>query len=298
MTKKEAVAIFKAAFAASVWGASFIATKVALQDLSPYSLIWARFAIGIPVLGGALFFRKQKMSLPAGILPSLALLGFLGVALHQWLQSVGLLTAQASTSAWIITTTPVFIALLGYLVLKERLGGAKVAGIAVAALGVVVVVSKGDLSSLISGRFGTVGDFLMMISAVNWAVFSVLSRAVLRRCPAALMMFYVMSIGWLFLNVPFFLLGPGFVDFIDLRLSGWAGLFFLGIFCSGLAYIFWYDALEAMEVSRVGAFMYLEPLVALVVAALVLGEPVTFVVLTGGAMILLGVWLVNRSSGK
>ncbi|MBC7077764.1 MAG: EamA family transporter [Synergistales bacterium] len=65
-----------------------------------------------------------------------------------------------------------------------------------------------------------------------------------------------------------------------------------------MAYVFWYDALEAMEASRVGAFMYLEPLVALVVAALVLGEPVTFVTLSGGVMILIGVWLVNRNSSK
>lgn len=298
MSKKEAVAIFKAAFAASVWGASFIATKVALQDLSPYSLIWARFAIGIPVLGSALFFRRQWTSLSAGALPSLALLGFLGVAFHHWLQSVGLLTAQASTSAWIITTTPVFIALLGYFVLKERLGYVKAAGIALAAFGVVIVVSRGDVGSLLSGRFGTVGDFLMMISAVNWAVFSVLSRQVLKEHPAALMMFYVMLIGWLFLNLPFFLFGPGLVDFLDLGLSGWAGLLFLGVFCSGLAYVFWYDALEVMDASRVGVFMYLEPLVALIVAALVLGEAITLVALSGGAMIIVGVWLVNRNLGK
>lgn len=178
-------------------GASFIATKVAPQGLSPYSLIWARFAIGIPVLGGALLSRKQSISMPLSEMPILILMGFLGVTLHHLLQGVGLLTAQASTSAWIITTTPVFIALLGYLVLKERLGYAKVAGIALAALGVIVVVSRGDISSLLSGRFGTVGDFLMAISAVNWAVFSVLSRQALKKHPAALMMFYVMVVGWL-----------------------------------------------------------------------------------------------------
>ncbi len=70
---------------------------------------------------------------------------------------------------------------------------------------------------------------------------------------------------------------------------------FLGVFCSGLAYIFWYDALQALPVAQAGAFVYLEPFVTLVVAALVLGEVVTLVSLLGGGVILLGVWMVQRS---
>jgi drug/metabolite transporter (DMT)-like permease len=61
-----------------------------------------------------------------------------------------------------------------------------------------------------------------------------------------------------------------------------------------LAFIFWYDALQAIPASRVGAFLYLEPLVAVVVAALVLYEPLLWASLLGGAIILLGVWMVNR----
>jgi len=94
-----------------------------------------------------------------------------------------------------VATTPIFIALLGWLVLKEELGWASVAGIALAAAGVLLVVSKGDLTSLAGGRFRSPGDTLILISAPNWAIFSVLSRRGLQQNSAARMMFYVMGIG-------------------------------------------------------------------------------------------------------
>ena len=226
-----------------------------------------------------------------------ALLGFLGITFHQWLQSTGLVTAQASTMAWIVATTPIFMALLGWLLLKEKLGWGRVSGIALAALGVLLVVTKGDFASLSSGRFGTPGDILILISAVNWAVFSVLSRSSLQKHPATRMMFFVMGLGWIFISILFFS-GPGVQEIGRLTLNGWLGVGFLGVFCTGLAYIFWYDALQSIPAAQVGAFLYVEPLVALVVAAVVLGEAILLVSLLGGAIILLGVWMVNRPGGR
>ena len=74
----------------------------------------------------------------------------------------------------------------------------------------------------------------------------------------------------------------------------WAGVLFLGILCSGVAYVFWYDALKRLPAAKVGALIYVEPLVAVGVARAVLGEPILPAVLAGGGLILLGVWLVNR----
>jgi drug/metabolite transporter (DMT)-like permease len=107
------------------------------------------------------------------------------------------------------------------------------------------------------------------------------------------MMFFVMTFGWLFTSIGFFA-GGHFDQIAKLTSNGWIGVAFLGIFCSGLAYIAWYDGLQAIAASQVGAFLYLEPLVAVVVAAAILSEPVTWASLAGGAVILLGVYLVNR----
>lgn len=293
--KGNRVAIIKALFAVSVWGASFVATKISLQYIAPTALVWMRFAMGVVILGCAVGLNKQ-FSLPKGKeWGYFALLGFLGITFHQWLQSTGLLTAQATTTAWIITSTPIFIALLGLLILKERLTWYQVAGIILAACGVLLVVTKGNLSTLTAGRFGTPGDFLVMISAVNWAVFSTLSRPGLKKHPATLMMFYVMSFGWLFTSILFFA-GPGVREITKIPWDGWIAIAFLGVFCSGIAYIFWYDALQVLPVAQTGAFLYLEPIVTVIVAALVIRESILLATLIGGIIILIGVWLVNQTT--
>ncbi len=290
-------AFFEAAFAVLVWGASFIATKVALAEISPVTVVWLRFSMGVIILGLAVVIRGQ-FALPGWKdFGYFAVLGFLGITFHQWLQSTGLVTSQASTTAWIVATTPVFMAVLGWFVLHEKLGFFKVVGIGLAACGVLLVVTHGDLSSLKDGHFGSPGDILILISALNWAVFSVISRSGLKRHPATRMMFYVMATGWLFTSLLFFE-GPGISEIGWLTPRGWIGIGFLGIFCSGFAYIFWYDALKALPASQVGVFLYIEPLVAVIVAAIVLGEPVLFASLLGGMIILWGVWIVNRPIHK
>jgi drug/metabolite transporter (DMT)-like permease len=291
---RRTTAILGVTFAVVAWGASFIATKVALRDVSPVTIVWLRFAIGVAILGAAVRLRRQ-FSLPSRLdLGYFAMLGFVGITFHQWLQSTGLKTAQATTTAWIVATTPIFIALLGWLALKERLRGMQILGILLASVGVLLVVTRGDLSSLSSGSIGTPGDFLVLLSAPNWAVFSILSRRGLRQFPATLMMFYVMGFGWLFTTLLLFA-GPGLSQVANLSLAGWLGVGFLGVFCSGLAYIFWYDALQALPVAQAGAFVYLEPFVTLVIAALLLGEAITLISLLGGGVILLGVWMVQRA---
>ena len=286
-------AILEATFAVLVWGASFIATKLALREVAPATVVWLRFGMGVPILGLAVALRRQFAWPGRKELGYFALLGLLGITFHQWLQSTGLQTAQASTSAWIVATTPVFMALLGWLFLKEKLTWLQALGIALAGAGVILVVSKGDLRSLAAGQFGAPGDLLVLISAPNWAVFSALSRRGLQQHPAARMLFYVMGFGWLFTSLLFFS-GPGLADIARLSLPGWLGVLFLGVFCSGLAYIAWYDALQVMPSAQLGVFLYLEPLVAVIVAALLLDEALLAAALLGGAIILLGVWLVNR----
>lgn len=286
-------AILKALFAVTVWGASFVATKISLEYVAPSTVVWLRFTMGVMILGLAVALYNQ-FSLPIGRdWGYFALLGFLGITFHQWLQSTGLLTAQATTTAWIITSTPIFIALLGFLVLGERLAWYQVAGIMLASLGVLLIVTKGNLSSLASG-LSTRGDFLVLISAVNWAVFSTLSRSGLKKHPATLMMFYVMTFGWLFTSVLFFV-GPGVREIASIPWDGWIAILFLGIFCSGIAYIFWYDALQVLPVAQTGAFLYLEPIITVIVAALLIREVILPATLIGGITIIIGVWLVNRS---
>jgi drug/metabolite transporter (DMT)-like permease len=288
-------AILKALFAVTVWGASFVATKVSLQYAPPTTIVWLRFSMGVVILGIAVALKRQ-FALPKGKdWAYFALLGFLGITFHQWLQSTGLLTAQATTTAWIVATTPVFMALLGLIILRENLALYQVVGILLAMFGVLLVVTKGDLETLTAGKFGTSGDILVLISALNWAVFSTLSRSGLQKHPATRMMFFVMSFGWLFTSI--LLLTTSELSQISLiPWDGWTAILFLGVLCSGIAYIFWYDALKDLPVAQTGAFLYLEPFVTLIVASIVIKEAILLASILGGITILVGVWLVNRPS--
>ena len=271
MSNSRVFTYVEALFAVIVWGASFIATKVALQEITPITSVWLRFLMGVIILGLTVVLQKQ-FALPARQeWTYFALLGFLGITFHQSLQSNGLQTSEAGTTAWIVATTPVFMALLGWFLLKERLSWIKNAGILMAFAGVLIVVSKGDFGAISIGSLGAPGDVLILISAVNWAVFSALSRRGLKSHHPSLMMFYVMSFGWLFTSL-LFLTTNGAAEFGNLTVNGWMAVAFLGIFCSGLAYIAWYDALKALTTAQTGVFLYIEPLVAVIVAFLSWGR--------------------------
>ncbi|HPJ26134.1 MAG TPA: DMT family transporter [Synergistaceae bacterium] len=294
MTRTDtSIPALKALAAVIIWGASFVGTKAVLRELDPLTLIWSRFALGAAVLMGIQIFRK-KLTLPRGkellLFPLLALQG---VTFHQWLQCVALQTAKASTSGWIIATSAIFMTLLGWAFLGEKIRFKQLGGMVLATTGLFLVLSDGNPLKLLGGNFGSFGDALMLLSAANWALFSVFSRSLLRRSSPGNMMAWVIFFGWVFSALLF---APKVELSLLFRLSstGFWALLILGIFCTGMAYSFWYDALEAMEASRVGAFMYLEPPAAVIIAFLFLGEPLLPLVLAGGGMILLGVWLVNR----
>jgi len=102
-----------------------------------------------------------------------------------------------------------------------------------------------------------------------------------------------MTFGWLFTTL-LFISSSGFYEIQQLTPNGWIGVSFLGIFCSGLAYIAWYDALQTLPTGQLGTFLYLEPPVTVIVAAIILAESVTWAALLGGAITLIGVWLVNQ----
>jgi drug/metabolite transporter (DMT)-like permease len=287
--------VIKALLTVLFWGASFVATKIALRDVSPIVLVTLRFVLGVIVLFAALRLRRQRLAVDRRDGPILIVLAFNGIWFHQMLQATGLAQgASATNTGWYVAVIPVFTAILAALFLKESIGPLKIIGIVTATVGVLLVVSKGNLADVLAhGLPVTTGDALALASAPNWAIFSVISKSVLKRYPPTVVMTIVITIGWLML-LPFFLASDGFAEIAQLTPGGWASLLFLGVACSGLAYIFWYDVLHEADAGSVSAFLYLEPIVTVIVAAIVLDESIVPATLIGGAIILLGVWWVSR----
>lgn len=279
------------------WGLSFVATKALVREISPVAVVFLRAALGSAVLVAILAVRGQLAPPPRGAWPGLVAMGFVGVAFHQLLQAYALRLTSAVNTGWLIGLTPIWSALLAAAFLRERFSGAKVAGLALGFLGAALVVTRGRMDAALLVLPSTRGDLLVLLSTVNWAVYSVLGRGTLRGLGAARATTGAMLAGLALLSVPFALAGA-WRGLAHLSSSGWLSVVFLGVCCSGLGYLFWYAALDAMEASRVAALLYIEPLVTLAAGVALLGEDVAVSTVAGGALLLTGVALVQLAPQK
>jgi drug/metabolite transporter (DMT)-like permease len=277
-----------------LWGVSFVATKAALSEASPLTVVFTRFALGTVVLALILRLRGIPLVPPRDAWPALAVMGFVGIFVHQLLQVHGLSLTTAVRTGWLIGLIPIWSAVLSAITLREKFGAQKILGLLAGTFGAVLVVTKGELGWDVLALPATRGDLLILASTVNWAIYTVLGHGTLKRLGSARATAASMLLGWLML-APLFVRASGWRELPELSAVGWGCVLFLGIGCSGLGYLFWYAALERLEASRVAAFLYIEPVVTLVTAVALLGEPVSWTTMAGGSIVLGGVWLVQRA---
>lgn len=284
------VASLYATMSISFWGISFVSTKAVLDKLDPYTLLVIRFGIGALFLLVLLVLKRYPLKIPLTYIPHLIVLGILGVFVHQVIQATALLTIDASAAGWIISFSPVFTVILSILFLHEKMTVSKAAGMIVAIIGVLLVTTS---SSQQSFQFSiNVGYLLMILSTLNWAIYSVLIKRLHIQLPSLVITFYMCLLGFA-LTTPFLIRNRGWDIMPFLTDVEWAHLLFLGVFVSGVAYWYWAKALEVLEASQVSVFLYLEPVATLITAILLLQEKIIPISILGGIIIIMGVILVN-----
>lgn len=286
---------WEALWAIIFWGLSFIATKVALREVNPFTLLTLRFGMGGLLL---LLFQLQKdkrflKKFNSRDWLSIILLALVGVSAHTLLQAYGLLYTTAVNTGWLIAIMPICIAIAARFYLGEPITLRKIGGILVGFLGVALIISKGMFSLSLFHLGSTFGDFLILISALTWTAFTVGGRGFLSRFSPLAAITPIIILGS-FITFPFTLMKWEWNHLFQLSWAAWVSVLFLGIFCSGLAYLFWYAALEKKDSSIVGVYLYLEPFVTLIGAYFLLNEQIRWITLIGGGMILLGVYLATR----
>ena len=262
-------------------------------------LLTLRYAIGALLL---LFFQyhrdktflKQFAYKDWVHIVILATVGVTGLGL---LQAYGLVYTSAINTGWIIAINPILITLAARFFLDEAITTRKIAGILLGFFGLFLIITKGVFSLSLFGFASTFGDFLVFASAIAWTAFTVGGKGFLSRFNPLASVTAIMISGFL-LILPLGILKGGWENLFHLSLLTWMGILFLGIFCSGLGYLFWYRALERKDSGSVGMYLYLEPLVTLIGASLFLGEPIYGITLIGGAMTLAGVYLATWKTFK
>jgi len=280
---------------AAVWGGSFVAAKIALREMDPIGLAAARFFLAclvfVPVVIG---YHLRGQHLTAAELPLFLILSFLGVTTYFWLQFAGVRRTTATNVALLITLTPVWTSLLGRFFLGEELGRRRLAGIAMAFAGAVLVVTRGRFN-LSTGRDDLIGGLFILSNTLAWSVYSTLGRAVLQRRPALFVTAWVGVLGTVMM-VPALVWTREFRGGIHLTLKTWTAVAYLGLICTALAYALWYYALKHVRASLAGAFLYLEPLVTIILSRFLLGETLTLATVIGGMAIIAGVYWISSAS--
>lgn len=283
-------AYLKPLLAVIFWGVSFIATKTALNELTPVMIIILRLLLGILILIILALYTKRDFSIRLKQHAFIFLLAAIAV-FHLWIQVTGLQYTSAANTGWIIGTTPVFIAIMGMIFFKEKMTLTQLVGIIIAFSGLFFLISEGDLTSI--GFISNKGDFLVLASAFTWGAYSIVNKKISLTYPP------LMTILYLFIMMAIILLpvtanSETLFRLKHLSMLSWICILFLGIFCSGISYVLWAQSLKDMDSSKVGAFLYIEPFVTVFSAWIFLNENITLLMILSGIIIISGVIIVNR----
>jgi drug/metabolite transporter (DMT)-like permease len=273
-----------------MWGWTFVATKILVEELGPVEIFALRLAIGLPVLGGILLLKRVPLRFVRADAAPLFLGGAI-FTLHVLVQIGGLVTTTATNTGWLVSVSPLALAVLSFLLLRERIGWGGVAGIAVASVGILLLVSNGRLTDL--AWLQNKGDWLVLASAHTWALYTVVTRDLVRRRPPLAVTFGIMLIAAVFTAMLFVVSGDlGRARTLSPR--GIAALLYLAIPGQALGHWFWQEGVAQLGAARAGLYLYLEPLATLALAVPLLGEPLGPFTALGGALVLAGVWVGQR----
>ncbi len=292
--KSNLLRFWKPLLAVVFWGFSFIATKIALGELSPQTIILLRLLLGIALLMVIAVYTKRDFSISLKNHGGIFVLALIAV-FHLYIQINGLEYTTATNTGWIVGLSPVFIALLGFIIFKEKLTAPKAAGIFIAFAGLLLLISKGDISSISFIKHK--GDFLVLASAFTWSVYSIVNKKISLSYSPLMTILFLFIIMALIIS-PFTVNNKTILIILHLSFKVWAAVLFLGIFCSGIAYVLWAQALKELEATKVGAVLYFEPFVTVFAAWIMLGEKITPLIILSGMVITGGVMIVNKSGRK
>jgi drug/metabolite transporter (DMT)-like permease len=266
---------------------NYIFARFALRDFPPAQLTAVRSAVAALVMA-AIWVSRRRPKLTRRDLASLALLGILGIALNQLLFAFGMQRTSIAHASILSAMAPIMVLLIAASIGQERVTLRKAGGMLIAVIGVTILQIE-PAAHVTATRLG---DFLILLSALAIALYSVLGKQVTARHDVLT----VNAVSFLagFIALAPFLWRPRGFSYFAVSTQGWLSLLYMAIFPSVLGYLIYCYALTQMPASRVSAFSYLQPVLATILAVPMLGESVNGSLAGGGALVLIGVYVTER----
>jgi drug/metabolite transporter (DMT)-like permease len=266
----------------------------AAGPVGPSQVATLRFVFGAVFILLLVLGRRETRFLAEAVkkdgLP-IALLGAVGVFLTFFLMHEGIETTSASTAAVVFSMNPVFTVLIASLALRERLGLLGWLGVGIGLLGAFAAITGFKLSGLFS-RDDFLGSLLVLISAVTWSVYTVYGKKYSERYGSLVLSFLTMVVGSVLLSVLLTVQG-GWGEMAGYDLRAWVWLLYLGIITVGVGYILYFGGMRRVPASRGASLFYLKPILAVFIAYLALGEPISYSLLFASLMVAAGILLVT-----
>ena len=279
--------------AALFWGGTFVAGRQLAPLLDPYAAAFLRFCLASILLLGWLRWRHggfPKVTRRQWL--AMGMLGASGVFAYNLLFFSGLQTVEAGRASLIIATNPVLIALASHWLFREHLGWVRALGIAFSVAGAMIVIGRGDMAGLFMGRVGA-GEWFLLGCVISWVTYTLIGKRVLRGLSPLVAVSYASLIGTLLLGVV--TLGQGGIGLGAVgNLQVWLNIAYLAVFGTVLAFVWFYKGVHSLGAARAAQFINLVPVSGVCLGAWLLDEPVTWSLLSGGMLVLLGLWLTNR----
>ncbi len=274
-----------------IWGLNVTITKWTLAEFSPLAFTGIRFLLASGLLMLVLYRREGSLRLPPGAFWPVVGLGLVGNSIYQLGFIFGLANTTATNSGLVLASMPAMVAGLGAMLRIEHLTRHAAEGLALASVGVVLVIASHGI-----GFSGTtmLGDLLTFGAVMCWAVFTLgLRRQSLPLSSLAITAWTVLA-G----TIPLFLAAiPSLLAMNWSRTTptGWGGVLYSSGFSLVLAYIIWNRSIRVVGSNRTAIFACLTPVVAMLTAMLMLGERPGPAQLAGGALVIAGVLLSQRT---
>jgi drug/metabolite transporter (DMT)-like permease len=276
------------------WGGTFIAGRVLAQEVEPYSGSFLRFFVAvlcmIPLVR---HFEGRLQPLSGKQFLTLLLSGMTGVFLYNVFFLTGLQSVTASRASVIVASNPVFISLFAALLFRgEGLTPQKILGVILSVSGAVYVISGGNPLEILQGGIGR-GELLIFGCVLSWVSYSLIGKVVMKDVQPVSAVTYACIIGAAALLPPALL--KGMAEHVgQYSIRAWGSIVYLGFFGTCLGFIWYYEGIRLIGPSKAGVFINFVPISAVILSFFLLGEHIDGSLLTGGILVLTGIYLTNR----
>ncbi len=275
-----------------LWGVSFSVTRTTVREVPPLTIAFLRFTLATLLFWPLVRSRYRQVRIAPKDRRDTFLLGFVGVTLYFACENTGLKYTTASHGALIIATIPLATELTDAFLRRRIPARGMLFGLLAALLGVFLIIGHSD-----GGGATLRGDLFVVGAVITWVWYTFLADRLVSRYPNLLLTYLIMLTGALTLL-------PGAVFELWRQPipwpspGAWAGIGFLGIFCSAIAYLLWNQAIPALGVSATNNLLYGIPLVGVLAGVIGLGEPLTIHIAIGGVLILGGVMVAGHAAAS